>query len=118
MNLKEFIQTTLTEISEGVKAAQASVTDTEFNPAVRPNQASNSEALVRSGRFVDAIEHRIIEPVEFDVAVTAEEGERSGGKMSAGISVLSASFGGGSDSRNSTVSRIKFSVLMKLPKKV
>ena len=66
---------------------------------------------------MDSSDHLLIEQVQFDVAVTAEEDQKTGGGVKAGIQVLGigASMGMDNTSRNSTVSRIQFSVPVKYP---
>ncbi|RKY04210.1 MAG: hypothetical protein DRP56_10340 [Planctomycetota bacterium] len=60
--------------------------------------------------------HDYRKTVEYDVAVTAVEGTEAGAK--AGISVWSIGAGGNvkTESTNTTVSRIKFSISLELPK--
>lgn len=95
MDIKEFVSETIRQIIEGVKDAQ------EF--------ASKKGAVV-------APHHDYQKTVEYDVAVTAVEGKEAGAK--AGISVWSIGAGGNmkTESTNTTVSRIKFSIPIELPK--
>lgn len=95
MDLKEFVSETLREIIEGVKESQ------EF--------AAQKGAVV-------APYHDYQKTVEYDVAVTAAEGKEAGAK--AGISVWSIGAGGNvkTENTNTTVSRIKFSIPIELPK--
>ena len=117
MNLKEFVRQSLNEIAEGVAEAQKVDTGAVVNPGIHTSNRANMEVLKTSQRLFDSTDGSPIETVEFDVAVSVEEGTESGGALQAGIKVLGlhAGISGGSDSRNSTVSRIKFNVLMKLP---
>lgn len=95
MDVKEFVSETLKEIIDGVVEAQK---DTEGKGAVVVPYSTPNEK------------------VGFDIAVTVAEGKETGGK--AGISVWSIGAGvsGKSESSNTTVSRITFSVLVSLPK--
>ncbi|MDH4201813.1 MAG: hypothetical protein OEV87_02860 [Phycisphaerae bacterium] len=94
MDLKEFVSETLREIVEGVKDAQGF--------------ASQNGAVV-------APYNDYQKTVEYDVAVTVVEGTEAGAK--AGISVWSIGAGGNvkTESTNTTVSRIRFSVAIELP---
>jgi hypothetical protein len=95
MDLKDFVSETLKQIIDGVKDAQ---------------QTANTKGAVIVPYSQGA------EKIEFDVAVTAVEGTETAGK--AGISVWSIGAGvsGKSESSTSTVSRIRFSVAVELPK--
>ncbi|RKY07893.1 MAG: hypothetical protein DRP56_05000 [Planctomycetota bacterium] len=95
MDLKEFVSETLRQVIEGVKEAQIS--------------APGNGAVV-------APYYDYRKTVEYDVAVTAVEGTEAGAK--AGISVWSIGAGGNvkTESTNTTVSRIKFSIPLELPK--
>ncbi len=95
MNVKEFVKESISQIIIGLDELQ------------------NDDKLKRA---VVVPYHSNRQEVEFDIAVTAVEGKETGGK--AGISVWSIGAGvsGKSESTNSTLSRIKFSVPMELPK--
>src|SRR5260370_33921195 len=93
MELKDFVSRTITDIIEGVREAQA---------------AAGSDAYVNPG-----IGREI---VEFDVALTVTEAaEKKGGGGITVAGFLKAEGGGGSSSSNSSISRVKFSVAVKLP---
>jgi predicted ATPase len=95
MDLKEFVSETLRQIVDGINDAQ------QLTP---PKGA------------VIVPYYEKLEKVEFDVAVTVIEGTETSGK--AGISVWSIGAGvsGKSESSTSTLSRIRFSVAVELPK--
>lgn len=117
MKLKDFVKQSLIEIASGVAEAQKVNTGAVINPRIHASHRANMEVVKNSQRLFDSSDQLPIETVEFDVAVTVDEGRKSGGKLQAGIEVLGvhAGLSGGSDSRNTTVSRIKFNVLIKLP---
>ncbi len=95
MDLKDFVSETIKQIVDGMSASQQAA-QTKGAVVVPYSQAT--------------------EKVEFDVAVTVVEGTETSGK--AGISVWSVGAGvsGKSESSTSTLSRIKFSVVIDLPK--
>lgn len=89
MLLRDFIQTTLSDVSAAVRAAQSK--DVEF------------EIDTRDGRGIT-----------FDVAVTAEDKKSAGGSARLGLSVLGAWGVRGSKSKNtSRTHRIQFTVLIR-----
>jgi len=94
MEVKDFVSETLKQIINGVADTQ--------------KYAKEKNAVV-------APYHSCQEKVDFDIAVTVVEGKETGGK--AGISVWSIGAGvsGKSESSNTTVSRIKFSIACDLP---
>lgn len=93
MELREFIKCTLEDVANGVRDAHQAITTT--------------------GGFVGYAKDQ---GVAFDVAVTATESGESGRKV--GITVWGV--GGGTDSKaqnvNTTVSRVKFTVPMYMPR--
>lgn len=105
MNLKEFVQETLTEILDGVRAAQkqdggtaiGALTDATLNPT--------SAGLVNLGKA------GYLSMIDFDVSVAAEAG--GGGK--GGIRVMSVGVEAGGQYKSSETSRVKFVVPLVLP---
>jgi len=95
MNLKDFVSETLKQIVDGVKDAQTSA------------QAKGAIVVPYTN---DA------EKVEFDVAVTAVEGTEKGGKAGLSVWSIGGSVSGKIESSTSTVSRLRFSVVVELPK--
>ena len=108
MDLKQFVQSTLVEIIEGVKQAQALVTDS----------GATINATVGMGPYEDKYE---TQHIEFDVAVTAGESSEAKGAMGAGILVLPFRLGAKASAAesetSSTVSRIRFKVPVQLPRR-
>jgi hypothetical protein len=116
MDLKTFVSETLTQIVEGVSAAQDRIAEAGIEAAVNPGIVG-PDAARKIGRP---------SPVEFDVAVVvAEESSAASGekaKASAGfISVVSLKAAGqleserSSGARNETTSRIRFTVQLAQP---
>ena len=110
MDLKEFISTTLTQVVEGVKAAQGGDLGDHISPRIQDNEAD-----YKGHSIVSPMRGPLLTIVDFDVAVTASE---SGG-ADAGIRVAVWGVGGGVEgsraSENIAVNRIKFSVPVALP---
>ena len=107
MKLQDFIQQSLVEIVEGVKAAQKAVEDSnteELVSAVSPTNRKNG------------IVQKVLTPVSFDVAVTASETNGSGGGGE--IKVIGVFKAGGDTkaiSSETFSSRIQFLVDVQLP---
>jgi hypothetical protein len=118
MQLKDFVKQSLENIVQGVMEAQRSnATKAVINPQVSSSQGPNRDVLKHHGVLWDGSDYSLIEHVQFDVAVTAEEENQINGGFNAGIQVLGLSAKAGIDnnSKSSTVSRIKFSVAVKYP---
>lgn len=121
MELKDFISSTIEEISRGILAAGENLKDT--NAIVSPTDFKiNSKESQAFGRtkpthIPDHVEKgtRVVQKIDFDIAVTVDETD----KMNAGakISVLSIGLGGGveNSSKTGTNSRIQFSVPVVFP---
>jgi hypothetical protein len=111
MELQEFVSETLKEIIAGVKEAQVYARD---NGAVANPGTSRHvpPGMYERGSSQDLSP---IEKVEFDVAVTSTDASET----QAGAGIFVAAFGIGvkdkSDTSNSSISRIRFSVPIVLP---
>ena len=91
MNLKDFIQQSLTDIIEGVKEAQDNLRD---GTVVGMHQDADQD-------------------IAFDVAVTTVKGASGGAK----VTVLGSGVGGEASTEKTAVSRLKFTVPVSLPRK-
>ncbi|MCG7549218.1 hypothetical protein [Pseudoalteromonas sp. Of7M-16] len=98
MELKTFISNTICEIQEGVQDA-INRTVGVTNGAINPNWGEPSE-----------YNQELIQKVQFDIAVTAQDEGKDGVK--GGIKVVGLTLGGESTSSSSTskVSRIQFTI--------
>ena len=108
MELKDFVSETLVQIIEGVKDAQSKVVDTEGG-SVNPeySQTPRPHTISRYGK--------IIQDVEFDVALSVSEGTESKGGIGVVAGVFALGSQGQSNAENASFSRIKFHVPMVLP---
>ena len=110
MELQTFIRASLTQIVNGIKEAQ--------------DDPKNAGAVIVPMRFFDGdkkvhwpkAETRVTK-VDFDVAVSAEETAKGGGKASLAVMGVGLSGGGGKEKSASSVSRIKFEIMIVLPGK-
>jgi hypothetical protein len=112
MTVKEFVEDTLVQIVEGVKAAQARVVPSGafINPKGMTFHTSQLE-----GRRWHLQTHEVEEVVRFDLAVTSESG--SGTKGGVGVFVGAVALGsqGQSASKDLVVNRVQFAVPILLP---
>jgi len=99
VELKSFIATTLGEIQEGVQMAINETIANGVNGVINPSWGETKD--------MDA---NLIQNVQFDIAVTAFDADKSGVK--GGIKVVGVSIGGegSSETTTSKVSRIQFSI--------
>ena len=108
MKLKDFVAETLKEIIDGVIEAQ--------------KHYSANGGVINSGDIegpkVGTDRHTGVplQSVEFDVAVTTTEGTETKGGIGVFVGPIGLGSQGKSDSANSSVSRIKFSIPVILPK--
>ena len=111
MNLQDFVAQALSQIIEGVVAAQdaAEKRGAKVNPLLTGTTESlSSQGLLWSGDDTAQVVH-------FDVALTTTEG--TGTKGGIGVFVGAVALGSAGQSRNeaTSVSRVKFSVPLTLP---
>ncbi|MBW1246193.1 hypothetical protein I7860_05810 [Pseudomonas tolaasii] len=118
MDLKDFIATSLSQIAEGILVASETLADTDavVNPTHLATHSRDSQGFGRT--LLDQSERgRLVERVNFDVAVTTEDS--TAGK--AGLKVGAASFGinagGDMSSKAGQASRIQFGIPMVFPSK-
>lgn len=121
MELKNFISSTIEEISRGILEASEKLSDT--NAIVNPHDfrinSNESQAFGRTKGtdYENPVDEgtRVVQKVAFDIAVTVDETDSTsaGGK----ISVLSIGIGGETESasKTGTSSRINFSVPVVFP---
>lgn len=112
MQLKEFVSAVLTDIVDGVRAAQKQghAREGEVNPLLATQQG----VLQEKGRMVSRW-GQLVQVVKFDVAVTAEEGKGTKGGIGVFVGPVGLGSQGESRSSQSTVSRIQFEVPVSLP---
>jgi hypothetical protein len=127
MNVKDFVRESLQQIVAGVHEAQKNVEGTGaiINPSIHIRNVTNHKVATSTGsnRLYDSADNLPIESVSFDLAVTVEEGSKSEDSANGGaaIRVMGMGFGAGvstsdsNESKRSSVSRLKFNILVKLP---
>ena len=116
MDLQNFITQTLVQIAKGVEGAVTELKDS--SAIVNPRNVSGTHIenpnvfgyLDTNKKYL-----RVVQQIEFDVAVVASKGTETKG----GIGIMVGSIGlgsqGKSDAENSSHSRIKFKIPMVLP---
>lgn len=108
MELKEFIKTAITDITEAVTELQSELNNsTIVNPSL-PNPISNGSVDVGSG-------NQPIQKLEFDVALTTTEATAIDGGAKGGIAIFAAKLGTSQQAQMQNVSRLKFTVPIVLP---
>ncbi|PXW70022.1 hypothetical protein BZA03_110201 [Alteromonas sp. I10] len=121
MELKDFVKESLVQISKGIEEANAELADSEamINPVYVKMHTDNAQAYGRTKsrdpKHDLQPDSRIVQKVDFDVAVVVESGQQ--GSAEAKLSIASIGIGGGgkTESSNKSESRIKFSIPVVLP---
>ena len=108
MELKEFIKTASTDITEAVSELQS-----ELNNGAIVNPTLPNPIALKTLTVDDEI--RPIEQLAFDVAVTATEASGIDGSAKVGISIFGAKIGTESSAKTENVSRLTFSVPIVFP---
>ncbi|EGQ9599485.1 MULTISPECIES: trypco2 family protein [Vibrio] len=112
MKLSEFISSTLSEIVNGIEDANQQLIDkgVKVNPPNIYLEDNPNKSIYGVWNKNSLPMHPVVEVVEFDVTLTAEETSNSGGKAGVSIGVAKVSADGASSDRSSHVSRVKFKV--------
>ena len=118
MNLETFISESLTQIARGIEKADSNLTDSTAIVSPRRIKPMPKESGVYGGLEEGDGKpsySRLVESIEFDVAVTVSEGKETKGGI--GIMVGSVGLGsqGKSDKEHSAISRLKFRIPFVLP---
>jgi hypothetical protein len=111
MELKDFVKETLIEISQGVLEAQTEQGDALINPRVKLHEKEVGRIVLAedgAGRGIRG--GRILDYVEFDIAVTLDKNTNTDGKISVLFGAINLSSGGASENKDSSTSRVKFRV--------
>jgi hypothetical protein len=112
MELREFVAGSILQIIDGVKNAQdLNKTDARISPS-----ALKLGNQVQQSNLYDFGDGMLLSNVEFDVAVTAEKSAGTKGGIGVFVGAVGLGSQGKSDSKDQSVSRIKFSVPISLPK--
>ena len=111
MELKEFIKTAITDITEAVSELQNELDNGAIVSPSLPNPISNGTIKNPDNNKVN----RRISQIDFDVAITVGDTATKdvGGKL--GIQILSAKIGGESQTHTENMSRLSFSIHVVLP---
>ena len=110
MDLKDFIKDSFVQIAKGIEEANEELKDSsaQINP---DNVYVNAGDRQNYGRLSTSKKHgKIVEVVEFDVAVIATGDTESGGKLGVKVGVFEIGANGNEKSGNKAESRIKFRI--------
>jgi hypothetical protein len=120
MDLKEFVKESIVQISKGIEEANAELKDSEamVNPLYVTMNSKDEQGYGRTKQRNPDYANpgaKLIQKVDFDVAVSVEAGEQ--GSAGAKLSIASIGIGaeGKIESSNRSESRIKFSVPVVFP---
>lgn len=120
MDLKDFVKESIIQIAKGIEEANEQLKDSEamVNPMYIITYSEEAQSYGRTSERDAEISNpdsKIVQKVDFDVAVVAEVGKQgtAGGKLS----IASIGFGaeGKTESSNKSESRIKFSIPVVFP---
>ena len=111
MELKEFIKTALSDITNAVSELQAELQNGAIVSPSMPNSIANVTVIDPQDNKIN----RPISKIDFDVAITvgSTDNIEAGGKV--GIQIFSAKLGGNNENHTENVSRITFSIPVVLP---
>lgn len=110
MELKEFITQTIKDVLDGVLEAQnAQKIGNCVVPSGTGSNAFPKGNVINNGDWTSTL-------INFDIAISAEESAATGGKAGVKIAVLSAGLDTENTNKNTSTSRIQFSVPVIFPK--
>ncbi|MRK22944.1 hypothetical protein [Pseudomonas sp. JG-B] len=117
MELKDFIANSLCEIAEGILDANERLkgTDAIISPAHFQAFSTGAQAYGRTLGNTESKSTRIVEKVDFDVAIAVEAGTSKNAGLKISIAAVGINTGGELKDKKGTASRIKFSIPMVFP---
>jgi len=116
MDLKEFITESLVQISEGIIDANIRLKDTSAIANPHGVQANSNNAKAYGRIHENYIEKGpLVQLIEFDVALHAETGKQSGGRLKLAIASIGVDGSKQSSKSSSSESRVKFAIPMVFP---
>jgi len=112
MDLREFVHGALKDVVQGIQDAQKEegIGNYIAPEMIGSHQFPADSGVSHSSRFISTV-------MQFDVAVTAERGKTGGGSAGIRIAVVEAKLGGEAETKDTTVSRIRFSVPVLMPRR-
>ena len=115
MELHDFVSKALVQIIRGVEQAQADLKDSsaQINPPLH-NVFSNTQSGGANQGLGWAKGGGLVSVVEFDVALTIHEGQGTKGGIGVVAGIFALGSQGASDSAQHAVTRVQFSVPIKL----
>lgn len=112
MDLKDFIKASLVDINNAITESNEELKDTGavINPKGIQINSESSQAYGRQSPKTDHHRFQVVQKIDFDVAVYAQNDEKAGG--GAKISIASISIGADAEFKNTnkSESRLKFSI--------
>jgi len=112
MDLQEFVAETISQIVDGVINAQKLVS--EKGGEINPHVNTSHEQLGKQGYLFSS--EGPVQIVQFDVALTISEGTGTKGGIGIFAGPIGLGSSGQSSAENSSVSRVRFSVPLLLPR--
>ncbi|WP_157647239.1 hypothetical protein [Burkholderia ubonensis] len=109
MNLSEFVREVLVEVVSGIRNAQ----QTEGGAFIVPS-GDGGHDYAKNARFSSSARLKST-IVDFDIALTVEDSAKAGGSGGLKVWGIGANIAGERSSKDTTVSRIQFSIPILLP---
>ena len=119
MDLKDFVKESLVQISKGIEEAneELSGTGAMINPLNITINTESSQAYGRTGSPANKGDSRVVENVDFDVAVVAEAGAQTNAGLKLSIASIGIGGDGQSNTKDKSESRIRFRIPVVFPGK-
>lgn len=111
MELKEFIKTAITDITDAVRELQSELKNGAIVSPSLPHAISNGTVLDPENDKVN----RPISKIDFDVAITVGDSDSVEAGAKVGIQIFSAKLGSETKTHTENVSRMTFSIPLVLP---
>jgi len=118
MDLTTFIKESLVQISRGIDEANAALEDStaRVNPRnIVPSPKDDSKFYGYFNESAETRHMRVVQEIEFDVAVHVTEGTETKGGIGIVVGAIGLGAQGKSQAGNSSESRIRFTIPMVLP---
>jgi hypothetical protein len=119
MNLQSFVTESIVQIVRGIEEASAALKDSTATVSPKNVHPTDTERVHLAGYLIEPESHgtyrTVVQRIDFDVAVYAEEGTETKGGIGLMVGPIGLGSQGKSDKSHSSESRIKFAVPIILP---
>ena len=114
MEIREFIKTSMVDICGAIEDSNAELKEQGSGAVVNPGaiviNSDSSQAYGRESSKVYHVDKRVVQKIDFDIAVVVDQGTSTGGGVKISVASIGLGAEGKSTSSASSETRLKFAI--------